>query len=277
MNYDRNQPKFVRRKDFRIDRKQYFAKDQQKLSYTFAQLIGTVKKVVLSAKMTDTKFENKSVTGSKVLERIINEAGFSKGETIQSMFSKYFMSYDCRKSDFKKMSQMFRIFLPKMTQVIMGEIYDFAMKYQRWNCDYKKSIERSHRQPNYHEQNVYYDDKGCMNDERLKPLNAIGYKYFAQKLFYKRYPELWYAVKPDVPLIGQVSMSVGGKSTYGDLVSFCVEGTKISFDMYSIIKYLTGLMNGTESEFIKLKYKKLIEIAENSNKQCNHVEVLEEL
>ena len=115
----------VSRKTFRKNQREMLG--EQKSTHTLHEVIAAVKKVVLMAKMGDDKFENKTVTGNHKLENIINEA--VTGETVTEAFVKWFASYDSHKGDFIKLSLMFRPFLPKITQKILGEVYDFAKKY----------------------------------------------------------------------------------------------------------------------------------------------------
>ena len=186
--------------------------------------------------MGDDKFENKTVTGNKELEEIINDVSLGENETIQSKFAKWFCGYRSLKGDFVKMSIMFRPFLPRMTQKIMGEIYEFAKEYQRWNTQHKSFLLGSYRRAKFDEPDVYYDVDGEKNEERLKPLSESAYEYFFQKTFKKRHPDLWRIVQPNTPVTGESSMYIGSGDFNHQYVS--VRGTKVIIEMGNVVSVL---------------------------------------
>jgi len=232
----------VNRKTFRKNQLKMLS--EQTTVHTLHEVIGSMKKVVLMAKMGDDKFANKTVTGNHKLEQIINE--MVTGESVTEAFVKWFAGYDSHKGDFIKLSLMFRPFLPKITQKILGEVYDFAKKYLPKFSQYKSFQQRAYHNSNFNEEDVYYDNDGCRRDDRLKPLPEYAYINFFAKVFKKRHPELWYIVQPHIPIVGITKISIGQGGPSYQFVS--VKDRRIVVDMESVIAILSDKINNYDDE-----------------------------
>jgi hypothetical protein len=241
----------INRKTFR--KNQLEAVKEQESVHTLGQVIGSMKKVVLYCKMGDNKFKNKTITGNHQLENIIN--GMVDG-SVTKVFAKWFGGYDSHKGNFIKMSLLFRPFLPKMTQKIMGEVYQFAQNYLPQFDRYKSFQQRSHIDSKFREENVYYSKDGEQDSERLKPLSRYAYMDFFEKVFKKRYPDLWYVVKPHVPIGGKATMSIGQGG--GTQVFVSIRDKRIVIDMSHIIATLTEKINAYEENESPIKNKYIL-------------------
>jgi len=242
----------VNRKTFRKNQRKMLT--EQKSIHSLQEVIGSMKKVVLMAKMGDDKFKNRTKTGNFKLEEIIND--MPNGETVTKACVKWFGGYDSHKGDFVKMSLLFRPFLPKITQKVLGEVYDFAKKYLPKYDQYKSFQHRSHHDSNFREENVYYDEEGNKKHERLKPLSKYAYIAFFEKVFKKRHIELWNVVKPHIPIVGTTEMSIGeGGSSY-QFVS--VKGNRLTIDMDNVISVLTEKINNYNDEDSPIKERYIL-------------------
>ena len=258
--YGLNDQYRVNRKKFRMKRKKEDAEylKQQKMVYSFNQLMGSLKKAVLGAKMGSVEFENKTITGNKQLENLINK--FDGETAIETQLAQWFSLGGSYKGDFKRLSQMFRLFMPKMTQEIMGTIYDFAMGCQRKNNQYKSWIKSSCIDTLIDPPSIYYNESG-EDKKRIAPMSEYQYLSFAKKLFRKRYPELANELRPDAPIRAKIDIRTGDGNNSG-FIYFRVRDGRIEFSTYGIIEKLKSLKDLVGSDLMKEKYRNLIQKAE---------------
>lgn len=223
----------MNRKRFRAIRKSEFKKLHEigNLPYNFFDVLYNLKGAVLHSKISEKKFHNVTATGDKGIEAIFNE----EVEGISNSLIKWFTTYGACKGDFIKLSTILKPFMPKITQKILGVIYNNAKAWIVMNKTYKNVVADNNR-IDYHKLKLFCNDEGEYLKDRIAPMTKEKYIAFFQDLFRKRYPEMWKMIKPNVPLLGKGSIILGRAEGYSHDQYVYIKNGKIIFDMGFPIK-----------------------------------------
>jgi hypothetical protein len=236
------------------------------VSHTWSELLSAVRKTVLMYKIGDTQFESKTITRSTMLEGLINEDKLENGKTVTSEFVR--MMNFVYKTDFKQMSQMFRRFLPKMTQEIMGKLYEYGKEWYQYNKHYNNMIKSSSGRTIFNEIQIYYKADGTKNKDRLAPMATYSYRDFANKLFRRKHLALWYYAKPDMPINGKEVIKLGMEQSHRSCFNFWIQDGKICFSVSPIIQKLSKELEtatGCHRDYLKSLYDQALKIGEQQD------------